>query len=281
MVRFPRASAAAVLVFLAGCSLFTDFSTFHEDDDDAGVAVEGGADAPTPSLDGAPGGEREAAATDGAPASPCSAPHKFCDDFDAPSLALPGKWSEMSEGNGPLSLDGELFVTGPRSLRVSVTPGMGLRSSYLETTFDTSAKIVELAYDLRVKAFSGTFDELDVGLIMFKPTPPGFKAQGLTIINRPNVVEFEYFRERNTGGFDTTSDPITIPNDTWKHIAMRIDVASVPPRGSLQIDGQEAASLTLLTNTLTNVLVNVGVTFSEDAQVSTQVNVDNVTIDEL
>src|SRR5688572_10340801 len=108
---------------LASCTLFTDFGGLHDGatssgEGGGGGATDGSSPAETSTADGptnvTPSNEA------GPRPSPCLAAHEFCDDFDAPSLVLPGKWEDMRQAAGPVTLDTVQFLSAPRSLKVEL-----------------------------------------------------------------------------------------------------------------------------------------------------------------
>jgi hypothetical protein len=267
---------------LAACSLFTDLSGFSE----ATPSVEGGGGNPVdvvvgPDAPSTTDGPGTIVPPDGAVPSPCLSAHKFCDDFDAPNLVLPGKWDAKREAAGPLGLDTTAFASAPRSLRVSVIAGSGKRDSYVEVGFATAAKSLELAYDLRIGAFSSdAYEEIDFGLLTFEPNPLGIQDQGVTIIQYRDRAVFEYFRHLDAGSYESEELPIALPKDKWQHVAMKIDFTTNPV-ATLRLDGKPVASLPLKTATLKSIHTQVGVNYTNDVSFSATVNIDNVTIDEL
>ncbi len=210
--------------------------------------------------------------------SPCAVAHTFCDDFD--DLPLSQKWDFVRTTGGTVAHDTSLFVSAPRSLEVSVRPGSGVREALVhkDTPFANGEKVAELAYDLLVDRGSGSFKEVDYGVLMPSPPPENTRSHGITLVDRPSGMTVQYFRERDGGQYDNEDAPIELP-EGWVHVVLRVDYTVSPPLGSVTLNGGEPTTLSLSPTSLTSVSYEVGGTYIDDVSTSVVIHVDNVTFD--
>ena len=227
-------------------------------------------------------GDHDGATTDanvGQPSSsPCAVAHTFCDDFDGPSLEQ--KWAFVRTTGGTVAHDTSMSVSAPRSLRVSVRPGSGTREALVhnDATFGNGEKVAELGYDLLVDRGSGSFDEVDYGVLMPFPPPPDAEAHGIALVDRPSGMKLQYFRETESGQYLTEEAPVQLP-EGWVHVVLRVDYTESPPRGSVTFNGGESTTVSMTPSTATSMSYEVGANYMESVNTNVVIHVDNVTFD--
>ncbi len=161
-MRFLRtAFSSAIVVGLAACSLFTDFSGLDEPPAEVPDAL---ADSPAPTNDDASssdaGTRPDAPSVSDTGASSSCPEGSFCDDFDDGGMG--DKWTALRLVQGNLAFDTTDFQSAPRSLRSTVTGGnTDERTASLHRSLPFT-KGVRCTFQVRINSDIESSDYIDI-----------------------------------------------------------------------------------------------------------------------
>lgn len=267
----------------SGCSLLVTTSGLAGDPEttvggDGSVTTTGDA----ASTDGAPadGAVRDAPIAPGDASSPCAAAHLFCDDFDTGDTNLGTRWDSFRQSSGPITLDTSTFLSAPRALRATLTPGNGVRVSELRKAFSPKSSKTRVDFDLLIEGPTGSFGELDPAGLEFYPPPSNLKDHGLAIAMYESQTVLQYHASPVGGGMSTAVEtPFTLPTSRWVHVTMTADYSTPQPTGAIALDGTQVAAVTMGGAAPSSIEVTLGLIYSEAATGTFTSVFDNVVVD--
>ena len=282
-VRLRRAAIIAALACLCACSLIVSTAGLAGDPQGP-VDREGGlgnSDGPTDSMPSTPeAGDGSSFDAEGGKSSPCGVPHLFCDDFDDGPLDPGARWTTTTSEAGPLGFDMGLFTSSPRSLRMQVQPGAGVRRTEIRKALPSTPASLRIDLDMRSDGPStSTYDEYDPIEIGLYPPPAGTTYHAITIAMNPGGAALTYYSNLPDGAVPFRVRPFTFPFRRWVHVTINATFTTSRPRTTLALDGIEVADVTLDGTTLTRADVALGAPYTKDAKVSWTFLFDNLVAD--
>lgn len=269
-----RLAAALPLGFLCACTLLVDLGGLSGGSDPA-ASGDGG---PSPVLpNGEAGADAPTAADAASGTSPCAAAHAFCDDFDTGDPNLATRWSELKTTAGPLDLDTTLSRSAPRSLRMKLTPTMGNQDSHLGKFVAIRNGTARVEVDIFVPTPVGSYKEVDPIGVELSPTPTGYDFHGLYLIVRPDGTKLQYFASKKSANVDNEA-PVSMTKDAWHHVVITFSYATMPPKGTISIDG-DVGSVPMMGPTATKLDLQLGADYTDTTNLDWSLNFDNAVVD--
>jgi len=214
--------------------------------------------------------------------SPCLQRHTFCDDFDTGETNLALRWDEIVSGAGPLTLNGDAFVSAPRALVTQVAKGDGDRYSAIRRNVPMASGKAHVEADV---LFSNRGSRVARYLyaieLQMRPGPPGFEYHALYFLIDTDGAYVEYFGRGLVvdGGqlpdFSTTHlTPYTMGR--WAHVTFDYD--SSRDKAILTVDG---ATFTFPTRAVasTSLRIAAGAPYARDIEGEWTTRIDNVVVD--
>ena len=128
---------------------------------------------------------------------------------------------------------------------------------------------------------SGSFAAIIPITLGVSPASAGVNYQAVVLAHSMGRIEFEVFREFADGGSSVSAERVTASNGAYHHIALSLRSASGTTKAALEIDGAGASTLSFQTQTPTSIALNVGAPFTNEANVSATVRIDNVIVERL
>ena len=288
VVRLSRYGVAAFATF--GLVIVACSGSYLGSTQDAGSPVPADANAPpadvtsfVPTSDSAPppSDAGSDATVDTGPPSPCLRANLFCDDFDDGDGSIGAKWSSVQTAAGPFDLDESMPITRPRALRLQMTAGGGNRSSSLTKTIDVSGD-VKISLDARVDLpSSGSFVEMDPLIIGVSPPSAGVNYQVFGIAIYPDSVQFEAYRSFTDGGSAVSTERIDAGDGAYHRITVTLRSAGGTTNATLEVDGVVASTRSLATETPRTLSLQVGAPYTNNANFTPTIRVDNVIVERL
>ena len=199
------------------------------------------------------------------PASPCRAPHLFCDDFDVGAIGA--TWDRKS---GNTSLDPSTFSTPPFGFRAHVDKSFGNRSSRLEKSL--TALPLACSFDLFVvgRGDSGGQSDLFSVLLDSAQTSTYVLLFGIT---PSSTYVGEYIEDADGGATPTVSVP-NLTDRRWTHVTVEL----APPVAKLTVDGTLVKTLPLAHPSVSVTAVHAGIAQARGGG-AVDVVLDNVVCD--
>lgn len=276
-----RASLAAGAGVLAcACSLVVSLDGLSPSGGSGDASVdgptgpEGGGAADAGPLPDAPHADVDAARP-----SPCASPHLFCADFDEADPRA--KWTSAAPSVLCVVTPDLAAPSAPRLLRCDTTSVTTPEPHRKEVAL-TGGKGFTVDVDLAMAVPDGA-SGFEIDPITFAAVGSGGNAFVALAVYRGDLTHtsFEYNRRLPDGGVEYPGIPVSIPRDGSFH-HLRATFASSPPTASIELDGVPVGThLVDPVGTITQAVVQVGLSYQGGQPPPSVVRIDDVVIDAL
>ena len=97
------------------------------------------------------------------------------------------------------------------------------------------------------------------------------------MIIRPDGTKLQYFASKKNANVDNQA-PVGLTKDAWHHVVFTVSYATMPPKGTISIDG-DVGSVPMMGPTATKLDLQLGADYTDTTNLDWSINFDNAVVD--